>query len=224
MLAGAAADSGKANWQEVALPYTWPRAVLPDATAGRAARAPWQVTWVEFDLRGLNGLSALSAAQAEDAYLYLPRWQTIGRIAVYADDRLHLPLERRRGVERLQLPAVDAAGCRRPPAAAAVGAAPAHRQPHQRGRRRVQRVGRPAAGAGAALPVAQLLQSRISEIMSVAVMGLGLFALPVWLLRRRESIYLLFAVYTLFMALRGLHYYMGSSRCPFPRRGSAGSP
>lgn len=217
LLAGAAEGTSKANWQEVALPYTWPRAVLPDATAGRAARAPWQVTWVEFDLRGLNGLSGLSAAQAEDAYLYLPRWQTIGRIAVYADDRLiyrssgdvvwnsfnfplWMPLDGEGAastplpsVLRLRIESLTSAGGA--VSSAWVGPRPAL-EPRYQWRR--------------------LLQSRISEIMSFAVMGLGLFALLVWLLRRRESIYLLFAVYTLFMALRGLHYYMGVEPLPIP--------
>ncbi|MEJ7807683.1 MAG: hypothetical protein WKG03_17385 [Telluria sp.] len=52
--------------------------------------------------------------------------------------------------------------------------------------------------------------------MSVAVMGLRLFAIAVWLLRRRESVYLLFTLYTLFMALRGFHYYMGLEPLPIP--------
>jgi hypothetical protein len=65
----------------------------PCPTAGRAPWCPtapaaagrWQVTWVELDLRALDRAGALPSA---DPYLYLPRWQTIGRIAVYADDRL----------------------------------------------------------------------------------------------------------------------------------------
>jgi hypothetical protein len=214
MLAGASSGSGKANWQEAALPYTWPRAVVPDATPG-AARAPWQVTWVEFDLRGAE---RAERAQAEDAYLYLPRWQTIGRIAVYADDRLiyrssgdvvwngfnfplWMPLAGCDGaastpppsVLRLRIESLTSAGGA--VSSAWVGPRPAL-EPRYQWRR--------------------LLQSRISEIMSFAVMGLGLFALLVWLLRRRESIYLLFAVYTLFMALRGLHYYMGVEPLPIP--------
>jgi signal transduction histidine kinase len=200
------------QWQQAALPYTWPRAVVPD---GAGAEGPWQVTWVEFDLRGAT------LPQAVDTYLYLPRWQTIGRIAVYADDRLvyrsggdvvwngfNFPLWMPLGGE-----GAPADGSGTPPPSVL--------------RLRIESL----ASAGGAVSTAwigpravlepryqwrRLLQSRISEIMSFAVMGLGLFALLVWLLRRRESIYLLFAVYTLFMALRGLHYYMGIDPLPVP--------
>lgn len=193
------------TWQPVALPYTWPRAVVP---FGTGAEGPWQVTWVEFDLRGL------SPAQTEDAYLYLPRWQTIGRMAVYADERLvyrssgdvvwngfNFPLWLPLGSEGTQRTPPKVLRLRVESLTSAGGAVS-------------------SAWVGPRLALAsrfqwrRLLQSRISEIMSFAVMGLGLFALLVWLLRRRESIYLLFAVYTLFMALRGLHYYMGVDPLP----------
>jgi signal transduction histidine kinase len=202
----AALDGG---WQTAALPYTWPRAVVPDSAG---AAGPWQVTWVELDLRALDRAGALPSA---DQYLYLPRWQTIGRIAVYADDRL---VYRSTGDAvwngfnfPLWLPlAGDGASSTPPPSFL---------------RLRIESL----TSAGGAVSSAwvgpraalepryqwrRLLQSRISENMSFAVMGLGLFALLVWLLRRRESIYLLFAVYTLFMALRGLHYYMGVEPLP----------
>lgn len=197
----AAALAGE--WKPVALPYTWPRAVVP----GTGTNA-WLRTWIEFDLRGV---------QAEDAFFYLPRWQTIGRVAVYADERLiyksagdtvwngfnfplWMPADGDEGREsrgprtlRIRIDSLTSAGGA--VSTAWVGAKPAL-EPRFQWRR--------------------ALQSRISEVMSIAVMGLGLFAFSVWLLRRRESIYLLFALYTLFMVLRGLHYYMGLEPLTIP--------
>lgn len=202
------------NWQAVGLPYTWPRTVVPDSAG---AAGPWQVTWVEFDLRGLDRL------QTDDPYFYLPRWQTIGRIAVYADDRLVYRSSGDVVWNSFNFPLwmpLDGDG-----ASGAAGAWATTRPTVLR--LRIESL----TSAGGAVSSAwvgprlaleprfqwrRLLQSRISEIMSFAVMGLGLFALLVWLLRRRESIYLLFAVYTLFMALRGLHYYMGVDPLPIP--------
>lgn len=206
--AAALADLGD-HWQTAALPYTWARAVVPDSAG---AAGPWQVTWVELDLRALDGPGALPFA---DPYLYLPRWQTIGRMAVYADERL---------VYRSTGDAVWN-GFNFPLWLPLAGEAASNAPPPSFLRLRIESL----TSAGGAVSSAwvgpraalesryqwrRLLQSRISEIMSFAVMGLGLFALLVWLLRRRESIYLLFAVYTLFMALRGLHYYMGVEPLP----------
>lgn len=197
----AAAPTGE--WKQVTLPYTWPRAVVPASSAQE-----WLRTWIELDLRGV---------QAQDAFLYLPRWQTIGRVAVYADDRLiytssgdtvwnsfNFPLwmpaagdeGRETGVPRTLRIRIDSLRSAGGAVSTAWVGPKADLEPRFRWRR--------------------ALQSGISEVMSIAVMGLGLFAFSVWLLRRRESIYLLFALYTLFMVLRGLHYYTGLEPLPIP--------
>jgi signal transduction histidine kinase len=198
-----ATDAIVGEWRSVALPYTWPRAVIPGSD-GQAVRT----TWVEI---GLDGVAPAPGGTA----LYLPRWQTIGRIAVYGDDRL---LYRSMGDtvwngfnHPLLLP-LDAEGTAPLPRTVRV---------------RIDSI----AEAGGAVSTAwigppsaltprfdlrRLLQARVSEVMSVAVMGLGLFALAVWLRRRHEQAYLLFALYTLFMVMRGLHYYMGLEPLPIP--------
>lgn len=192
------------GWRTVPLPYRWSRAVIP---GHEVAAAPWQVTWLRLDLQ--------EGDAGEGAYLYLPRWQTVGRIAVYADDRLiyqsagdtvwnafnhplWLPLTRAKhgGAPTTLLLRIDSL-------AEAGGAVS-------------------TAWIGAPEPLAprvqwrRLLQTGVSETMGVAVMGLGLFAFAVWLLRRHESAYLLFAVYALLVALRGWHFHVGLQPLPLP--------
>jgi signal transduction histidine kinase len=197
----AAALTGE--WTQVALPYTWPRAVVPSSSAQE-----WLRTWIELDLGGV---------QAHDAFLYLPRWQTVGRVAVYADDRLIYKSSGDTVWNSFNFPLWMPAD----------GEEDRETGPPRTLRIRIDSL-RSAGGAVSTAwvgPKADLeprfrwrsaLQSRISEVMSIAVMGLGLFAFSVWLLRRRESIYLLFALYTLFMVLRGVHYYTGLEPLPIP--------
>ncbi|MGJ7484851.1 ATP-binding protein [Variovorax sp. LT2P21] len=206
------ADVPVGDWRSVTLPHTWPRAVIPQG--GEADQAT-QTTWVAFDLdRHLDRHLGSAGTVPRGAYFYLPRWQTIGRIAVYADDRL---IYRSTGDlvwngfnHPLWLP-IDADGGAPPhtlllriDSVASAGGAVSSAW-----------VG-PAAALEPQFQLRRLLQARISEVMSVAVMGLGLFALVVWLRRRHERVYLLFALYTLFMVLRGLHYHMGLEPLPIP--------
>jgi len=194
------------EWRPIALPHTWPRTVVPGTSTDA-----WLRTWIEFDLRSV---------QAKDAFFYLPRWQTIGRVAVYADERLiyksvgdtvwngfNFPLwmavDGDEGDERRESRAPRTLRIRIDSLTSAGGAVS------------TAWVG-PKSALEPRFQWRSVLQSRISEVMSIAVMGLGLFAFSVWLLRRRESIYLLFALYTLFMVLRGLHYYMGLEPLPIP--------
>ncbi|MEO5794748.1 MAG: sensor histidine kinase [Rhodoferax sp.] len=200
-LAASRADGTHGSTQ--ALPYTWPRAVLPGGA--EADRVP-QVTWVQVSLDGVPPAPG-------GVYLYLPRWQTIGRIAVYGDDRL---LYRStgdlvwNGFNHPLWVALDAEG-----------QAPLPRL------LRLRIDSRPSAGgavsslwvgpAPALLPglhLREALQSQIAQLISVAVLGLGLFALAVWLLRRGEIAYLLFALYALLLGLRSLHFHMGLQPLP----------
>jgi signal transduction histidine kinase len=193
------------QWQSTALPYIWPRKVMPGEASG--ARQVL-TTWIRVDLG--------SARPAPGGtWAYLPRWQTIGQIAVYGDDRLlyrsHADLVWNGFNHPLLIP-LDDDGSRPLP------------------RHIVVRIDSQAAAGGAvsslyigsaealrpAFDLRRVLQVRVPELSGVAVLGLGAFALAIWLLRRRESMYLLFAVFTVLATARGLHFHMGLEPLPIP--------
>lgn len=200
--ADAAPDLPATPWQAVALPHTWPRAIVPtDASLRRSA----EVHWFRAELPP-------PAADAAPRHLYIARWQTIGTLAIYADQRLIYRTQADlvwNGFNHPLLLPLDRPG--EPPA----------RTLHVRIAGQV--------GAGGALttlwlgPEAALrplhdarqhLQVRLPELGSAAVLGLAVFALGVWLRRRGERLYLLFSVYAVVLTLRGLHYHLGLAPLP----------
>jgi signal transduction histidine kinase len=191
------------SWVPVALPYVWSRT---EVAGERKVKGMTLRTWVQVSLEGVqpvvNGL-----------YLYLPRWQTAGRVAVYGDDRL---LYRSNGDVvwsafnyPLWVP-LDPDGTSPVPKVL---------------RLRIDSL----AGAGGAVssvwigpeealaPMVRLrgwLQTGIAEVLNVAALGLGAFAFAVWTRRRHERTYLLFALFTLFWVLRSLRYHVGLEPLP----------
>lgn len=190
-------------WRKVELPHVWRRSILPAAKGAQAVRT----FWFRIDL-GAPADGALTQ------YLYLPRWQTIGQIAVYADQRLVF----RSGGDLVWN------GFNHPLGIAL--AAPGQQPP----RWITLRIDSQATAGGAlssawigsraalepVFAARHALQVRLPELSAAAVAGLGTFALAVWLLRRRESMYLLFAAFTLVSVLRGLHFHLGSGPLPLP--------
>lgn len=69
-----AAGDRPSAWFPVPLPDVFPRSAAMAAQDGVVSH------WYRFRLR--------LAASTETLYLYVPRWQTVGKIAVYGDDRL----------------------------------------------------------------------------------------------------------------------------------------
>ncbi len=67
-------------WHTVALPHTQPRAVA--STLADAQAAP-EVSWFRLQVP-----AAALAATPQGPRLYLPRWQTLGTLAVYGNGRL----------------------------------------------------------------------------------------------------------------------------------------
>lgn len=183
-----------ASARTVTLPHTWPQKVTPPED-----RTP-QVTWLQFSLEGLPATSG-------GLMLYLPRWQTIGRIAVYGDNRLlfrsvgdvvwngfnhplWVPLDGdgtlpRPRVLRLRIDSAPGAG-------GAVSSAWVGAKEELLPRYRLRR----------------LLQTGFPHGMAMAFAGLGVFALAVWAVRR-ERTYALFAVFTLLWVLRGQRFHAG---------------
>jgi signal transduction histidine kinase len=189
------------QWQSVALPHTWPQSL--DLQAG----APPRATWLQVRLGGLP-------ATRGGLVLYLPRWQTVGRIAVYGDDQLlyhsvgdvlwngfnhplWIPLDGnglgpRPQLLRLRIDSLANAGGT--VSSLWVGEA-ADLLPRYRLRR--------------------MLQTGVAEAMGMSFLGLGGFALAVWLLRR-ERTYLLFALFTLLWVLRSQRFLVGLEPLAIP--------
>lgn len=185
------------GWRPVTLPHREPRQlgdVSPEG--GNVTR------WFRIDLpAGLDG----------EEILYLPRWQTIGRISVYADGRLlyhsrggpvwngfNLPLWLPMNITQDE---------------------PAPQQIL------VRLVGPRHAGAGLSSVwvgprdeltwkhrLREALQANIPFMASAAFLAIGLFSLAVWARRRSETAYLLFFISSALFFLRCIHYYSGERR------------
>jgi signal transduction histidine kinase len=183
-----------AGWQIVALPD-----VGLARTPGEADTGQVQTLWYRITL------DPAQHAVAQDLYFYLPRWQTVGQLALYGDGRL---LWRSQGdtvwngFNQPVWVALD------PPGQA------------QRPRELLLRMdsvpglggGISSAWVGAEAELAPgyylrlALQVHLLLVTSVAFLALGLFALAVWWRRRQESLYGLCFIASVFFVARCLHY------------------
>ncbi|WP_395315744.1 sensor histidine kinase [Variovorax sp. UC74_104] len=190
------------GWRNVNLPHTVGRELVPDEGSG----ARTVTDWYRIDLSG-------RASVREPQLLYLPRWKTLGHIAVYGDGAL---LYQSHGSpihngynHPLLLPLNPTAGAP-PPKTVLI---------------RVDRLRNSGSGfstvwigSEASLSwryqIRQLLQVQLPFMGSAAFLAVGAFAFAVWLGRRRELLYLLFFAISAMAFLRTLHYYAGGSFIP----------
>lgn len=191
-------------WQVVSLPYIAPRLIAPP---GEAAKQEIVTHWFRISLDDFP-------ARADVLYLYVPRWQTIGKIAVYADSRL---LYHSQGSpvwngfnHPLWIPLAEPDD--QPPSEILI---------------RMDSL----ASAGAALSTIwvgnhaalgpsqfsrELIQVTVPQVSSAAFLFIGLFSFAVWLKRRKESVYLLFFFSSVLSYLHTLQYHMGLEPLPIP--------
>lgn len=189
-------------WRPVSLPFMAPRPLGTDALA-----ASGMVTrWFRIDLpAGLEG----------EEVLYLPRWQTIGRITVYADGRMVYHSRGGPVWNSFNLPLWQPLNITQDE--------PAPRQIL------IRMVSPVAAGAGLSSVwvgprdeliwqhrLREALQANIPFMASAAFLAIGLFSLAVWSRRRAETAYLLFFVSSALFFLRCIHYYSGERRSLIP--------
>lgn len=199
-----------APWQAVALPHARPREVA--STLG-AAQAPPEVAWYRVQVP-----AAALAATPQGPRLYLPRWQTLGTLAVYGDGRL---LWQSRGGGRVwnsfNRPVwIDLGGVAQPGQPLTVHLRMASQQ-----------------GVGGALStlwagsaeelklswrVRTLVQADGVAFSRGSYLLIGVFALGLWLLRRRrdEALYLLFFLMSVFQLLATLHYLLDNEGFGIP--------
>lgn len=186
---------------EVALPHAKPRAVA--ASAATALAGP-DVTWYRFDVPP----QALASLAPHDLVFYLPRWQTVGTVAVYAGDRLAWQSGGSRvwnSFNRpLWVPLAEAADA---PAPAAVWVRMAS-QPGVGGAVSTAWTG-PAEDLRWRLRLRMLLQVDLIGVTAGAFLVIGLFALAVWCVRRSEPMYALVFLAAVAHAVRNAHKLVG---------------
>jgi len=189
------------GWEPVALPYKVRRNVTGPFGPRRTV-----TDWYQLDLTGL-------APSAESTYLYIPRWKTIGQLAIYADGKLlyqsegslvyndynHPLLLRLNGAAGLPAPATVLLRIDRlltsGSALSTVWAGPAQEIVWRYQWRTFFQNQLPFAGISAFLAV-------------------GIFSLLIWFKRRHESLYLLFFIISAAAFLRMQHYYVGGNYLP----------
>ncbi|RZJ21078.1 MAG: sensor histidine kinase [Haliea sp.] len=193
------------GWQGIGLPYVARRDIRALSGAGRTL-----TDWYRLDL---SGLPASAETSAEPVHLYIPRWKTIGQLAIYGDGALLYQSEGsvvHNGYNHpLLLRLNGAAGM---PAPATV----------------LLRIDRLQA-SGSALStvwvgtaqqlvwryqVRAFLQNQLPFVGVSAFLALGLFSLAVWCKRRQESLYLLFFITSAAAFVRMQHYYIGGNLLP----------
>jgi signal transduction histidine kinase len=181
------------------LPHVEPRAVVPaDATT---VTTSWYRLEVPQTIASGDATAPLR--------LYVPRWQTVGRIAVYADgvtvfrpsggavwNGFNHPLW-------IALPAGVHAVWVRIDHVQASGAALSSAW--------IGRESELAWRHGAR----EWLQAELPYVASAAVLVIGLFGLAIWMLRR-ELLYGIYFAWSLLFFLRSMHYYMGAEALPIP--------
>lgn len=196
------ADPPSGPWTRVPLPHVIPRTLVPDASSQ-------QIDTAWYRLR-LDDAPSVAPGQLR---LYLPRWQTIGFIAVYADGRLIHRSEAGpvwNGYNHPLWLNLDPAGERRP-------AELLIRVDHLRGAGVA--VSRVWTGEERALDgrhrVREWLQAQFPAGASIGFLMIGSLALVAWWLRR-EALYGLFFASTVLSYLRCLHYHVGTRPLPIP--------
>ncbi|MBV7430214.1 MULTISPECIES: 7TM diverse intracellular signaling domain-containing protein [unclassified Acidovorax] len=210
-----AGEEEKGAWASVPLPHARERSL---AEGGASLRAPPDVAWYRLDLPppGTPGAPSASGAPGQDLFLYLPRWQTIGIVAIYVDGRMAYRTRGSRVWNSFNRPLWVALGNQ------AAGGEPPRtvwlRMASQRG------VGGAVSSAWVGTEqnllwrysVRRFVQNDFISLTGAAFLAIGLFALAVGCVRRREPIYLLFFAISVTTLLRSLHYVVDDRPLPVP--------
>ncbi len=194
------------DWRTVDLPHALTRPLLRPVVRPGEGSTPTVVTWYRLRLPP-------SAGSGDSHYVYIPRWKTDGRIAVYGDNRLLYQShanELWNGANiPLWIPLADTAGAVPP-------------------RTILLRIERPRDAGGGISSVwvgpenglsgryllRYLLQVRLPSMSSAAFLAVGLFALFVWFRLRSEVVFLLFFAMSVASFLRTLQFHVGQDRLP----------
>jgi len=190
------------GWEATSLPLVIPRHVAPDdVSAGQI-----ETVWLKLDLPAASA----SARTDEPLYLYAPRWQTVGRLTVYAD-----------GQQLWQSRGGPVWNGYNYPLWIALGHAPKDLVI------RIDVVGKVGAAMSTVrigtrgelfwrYAIRSFLQTQFPYLSSGGLLAVGIFSLLVWLRRRHESRYLLCFLAASAYFLHTLQYLVGPDPLPVP--------
>jgi signal transduction histidine kinase len=188
----------------------WRAVALPDVAArdlvARGGPEQTLTDWYMLDLR-------TSPSSDQPRYLYLPRWKTIGQIAIYGDGRLLYSAEgsmAHNGYNHPLLVRLNPALGQSSPKSVLLRI--------DRLRSSGRALSTAWVGPGSALvwrfQMRQILQVQLPYIGGAAFLAVGVFSLAVWVRLRRDSLYLLFFATSVTAFVRMLHYHIGGSHLP----------
>ncbi|KAF1035550.1 MAG: Sensor protein VraS [Herbaspirillum frisingense] len=187
-------------WQEVALPHKFGKDSPERSGAGKPGAMA--TTWYRVSLEGM-------ALPAGPVSLHLLRWQAAGQLAVYGDGHLLYRSQGTPSWNHFRHPALDIV-------LRQTAEAPLPRT-------LLLRLDTfPCAGAAITsmyvgsshdiytrYAVREWLEYQLPFMMSAAFLAVGLFSFGVWVVRRREPIYLLVFVIAVCTVVRRWHFYAG---------------
>lgn len=206
-------DAG--GWTPVPLPHARPRSL---AESNASLQAPPDVAWYR--------LTVPPGLPKQELFLYLPRWQTIGIVAVYVDGHLVYRTRGSRVWNSFNRPLwVALSGSGR-----SSDGSPAEGSAGVQARAVWVRMAS-QQGVGGALSTAwvgtedallwrynlrRFVQNDLISHTGAAFVVIGLFALAVGLVRRREPTYALFFAVSVVCVLRNWHYVVDDRPLPVP--------
>lgn len=190
------------EWVDVPLPHVSAREMVPHLDETATVTDWYRLAW-----------SPSAASLAEPQYLYIPRWKTIGQIAIYGDDKLLYQSEGSRVHNGYNHPLLV-----RLNGAAGVPAPTTILLRIDRLRSSGSAVSSVWVGSAQTLvwryQVRQMLQTQIPLFGGVAFLAVGILSFAVWLRHRGESLYLLFFALSSVSFVRMLHYFVGGNFLP----------
>lgn len=201
------AEGPSGEWKDVALPHV---ALYRDGVGAVPGSSEFVTTWYRFTLD-----ARFAGRVPQSIQLYLPRWQTIGQVAVFGDGKLlfnsrggpvwngfnhplWVPLAGTEGATLPRTVLIRLSSARAAGGAISSAWVGAHDDLVWRYRTRTW------------------LQRDLPYIASGAFLALGLFSLVVWAVRRKETVYGLFFASSVLFYVRCLHYHWGQEPIPFP--------
>lgn len=189
----------KGEWQAVTLPHVLPHS--PASTNGKEASVV--VNWYRLQLPDLSASSGLH-------YLYIPRWETNGQMAVYGDQRMLYQSHANLFWNGWNIPlwiSLDETANTASPKIILI------RVEHPRGSS--ADLSTVWVGDEAHLNwryhLRYLLQARLPYTASLALFAAGTLSLLVWFMKRGEALHLLFFLAAATSNLRTLRYIVGEN-------------
>jgi len=196
------------DWQQTNLPSVVARQVVPTKSHFEKHIS---TTWYR-----LRNIASIETGSDDPLYLYIPRWQTIGKIAIYANNALvfkseggpmwngynhpvwiNLDTALPNGIPvndvTIRIDHLTTAGS----ALSTVWIGPKN-------------------SLGIKYSIRSFLQNKFIEIASSAFLLIGFFSLALWFKHRQESIYLLFTLSSVLSYLRCMQYFVGTEPLYIP--------